>query len=174
MIPVSGGKDTADEKARTPMMARDLARLLGLFWLLLASAPSPAAAATASDMQTIGNVVVYMGVLPAEMIRSHSREHPEATMHGGVPRTSGQYHVMIALFDAKSGARIENADISARISESGLDGVVKKLEPMQIAGTVTYSNYFPMAGNGPFLIRVAIHVPGELLQTIAEFEHRHR
>jgi hypothetical protein len=126
------------------------------------------------DMKTVGNVLIYMGLLPVEMVRGHPQQHPEATMHGGVPSQSGQYHVIIALFDTKTGARIENADISARVFETGLAGEEKKLEPMQIAGTITYGNYFPMIGKGPFHVRVTIHIPGQAQPITSEFEHRHQ
>jgi hypothetical protein len=115
-----------------------------------------------------------MGLLPTEMIRGHPQEHPEATMHGGLPAGRGQYHVIIALFDVKTGARIENADVAVRVSEIGLAGEEKKLEPMQIAGTVTYGNFFSMAGNGPFRINVTIHIPGQAQEIKTEFEHKHR
>lgn len=156
------------------MGARILPGLVAFLLLLIAGVAAPAMADTGSDSKTVGNVVIYMGLLPAEMIRGHPHEHPEATMHGGAPRASGEYHVVIALFDAKSGARIENADISARVSEIGLAGEEKKLEPMQIAGTVTYGNFFPMRGNGPFRIELVIHVPGQSQEIKAAFEHRHQ
>src|SRR5512136_2529449 len=97
--------------------------LVGLFWLtlmLLVGMPGPTRADTASDSKTVGNVVIYMGLLPAEIIRGHPHDHPETTMHGGRPGGSGEYHVVIALFDAKSGARITKADAAARVSEIGL------------------------------------------------------
>lgn len=156
------------------MMARILSGLLGLALLLLAGASTPAAADTAADSKTVGNILIYMGLLPAEMIRGHAQEHPEASMHGGVPGGSGEYHVIIALFDTKTGSRIENADISARVSEIGLAGEEKKLDAMQIAGTTTYGNFFRMSGNGPFRIRLTIHIPGQTNDITAEFEHRHQ
>ena len=42
---------------------------------------SPAIAA--DYYKTAGNVAVYLGVLPAEMVQGHSPEHPEGKMHGG-------------------------------------------------------------------------------------------
>ena len=143
--------------------------------LLLTGASFPAVADTASDMKTVGNTVIYMGLLPTEMIRGrHTEDHPEAAMHGGPPSASRKYHVVIALFDSKTNSRIENADIRARVSEIGLTGEEKTLEPMQIAGTMTYGNYFSMAGKGPFRIRLTIHIPGQPQEIIAEFEHRHQ
>lgn len=156
------------------MMARILAGLLGLTLALLTGLVGPAQADTAGDSKTVGNVTIYMGLLPAEIIRGHPHDHPETTMHGGRPTASGEYHVVIALFNAKSGARIGKADITARVSEIGLAGEEKKLEPMQIAGTETYGNYFRMAGNGPFRISLTIRVPGEPQEIKVEFEHRHQ
>ena len=156
------------------MTARLLAGLFGLTLVLLAGVTGSARADTASDSKTVGNVVIYMGLLPAEIIRGHPHDHPETTMHGGRPGGSGEYHVVIALFDAKSGARIIKADVAARVSEIGLAGQEKKLEPMEIADTETYGNYFRMAGNGPFRISLTIHVPGEPQEIKVEFEHRHQ
>lgn len=158
------------------MIARIFPRLLGLALLLLSELTGPAMADTASDSKTVGNVEIYdvlikMALLPAETIRGHPKEHPEASMHGGVPGGSGQYHVGIALFDAKSGARITKADISARVSEIGLASDEKKLEPMGIAGTETYGNFFRMDGSRPFRIRLTIHLPGEPQEIRAAVEY---
>ena len=156
------------------MIVRTLQGLLRFVLLAFVIVSSPTMADTGGgDMKTVGNVLVYLGLLPTEMIRGHPQEHPEASMHGGVPSGSGQYHVIIALFDAKTGARIENADISARVFEIGLAGVEKKLESMQIAGTISYGNFFPMVGRGPFRISLTIHVPGQAQAIKTEFEHRH-
>lgn len=150
-------------------------KLLGLFMLGLAFAlaAKPTMAETGSDSQTVGNVVIYLGLLPAQMIRGHPAQHTETSMHGGKPASRGEYHVLIALFDASSGSRITNADVRARVSEIGLAGVEKKLEAMEIAGTETYGTYFPMTGNGPFRIAVVIHIPGRAEEIKALFEHRH-
>jgi hypothetical protein len=95
-------------------------------------------------------------------------------MHGGSPATSGEYHVVIALVDAKTGTRITNATVVARVAEVGLAGQEKTLQPMEIAGTETYGDYFEMAGNGPFHISVLIRLAGTSQDIKAEFEHRHQ
>jgi hypothetical protein len=111
--------------------------------------------------------------MPAEMIRGHPAEHTESSMHGGPAAASGDYHVLIALFDAKSGARITGASVTARVSEVGYEGSEKTLEPMEIAGTETYGNYFPMPGHAPVRIEVAIRLPGQSREIRAHFGHRH-
>jgi hypothetical protein len=120
------------------------------------------------------NVLIYLGVLPAAMIRGHPAGHPESLMHGGVPAGADEYHVLIALFNAKTYERISNAEVSARVSEVGLSGVEKKLEPMHIAGTTTFGNYFEMKGMGPFSIEVSVDIPGASERIKVVFEHRHQ
>jgi hypothetical protein len=64
--------------------------------------------------------------------------------------------------------------VSARVSEVGLSGEEKTLEPMDIANTITYGNYFQMKGMGPFKIEVSINVPGARDEIKVVFEHRHQ
>lgn len=156
------------------MVARVRLRLLAFVILLLASTASAAMADTGSDSKTIDNVVIYMGLLPAQMVRGHLPSHSENTMHGGIPTGKGEYHVVIALFDATTGKRISGADIRVRVREIGLSGEEKKLDPMEIAGTETYGNYFSMAGNGPFRIILMITVPGHPKEIKTEFVHKHQ
>ncbi len=155
------------------MTARIFQGLLLSSLLLFLSWSTPALA-NADDSQTVGKVVIYLGVLPAEMIRGHPAQHTESSMHGGLAAADGEYHILIALFDAKTGSRITGADVTARVSEIGLVGLEKKLQPMEIAGTETYGNYFRMAGNGPFRINLTIRVADESQEIKAEFEHRHQ
>ncbi len=103
-------------------------------------------------------VSVYFAIVPAEMVRGHPREHPEGEMHGGVP--AGENHVMAALFDEKSGERIVRAEVTARVRGGNAPDIEKRLEPMTIAGSLTYGNYFYMVGSGPYQIELRIHAPG--------------
>ncbi|WP_041558962.1 MULTISPECIES: hypothetical protein [Novosphingobium] len=142
--------------------------------LLLAVLPTPAAA-NAGYTKTVGNVLIYLGIIPAEIVRGlHSSGHTERTMHGGTPKGSDEYHVTIALFDAKTGERISRADVRARVAEIGMYGEEKELQPMEIAGTETFGNYFPMQGDGPFRIYVTIRLPGRSEAISTRFEHWHR
>lgn len=103
-------------------------------------------------------VVVYFGILPAELVRGHPPGHPESEMHGGVP--VGENHLMVALFDEKTGERITRADVTATITGPGRFRATKKLDPMVIAGSATYGNYFSMPGPGPYRIVLHIQAPG--------------
>lgn len=120
-----------------------------------------AVAAPAADTayrRVVDGVAIYFGILPAELVRGHPQEHPEGQMHGGVP--VGENHIMVALFEDKTGKRITRAEVTATITGPGNFKAEKKLEPMVIAGATTYGNYFSMLGPGPYRIVVRIRVPG--------------
>ena len=156
------------------MIKQAIGAVLALSLLLLAGLANAAVIDASEGGATVGDVQIYIGILPAQMIRGHPQAHSESSMHGGQPTASDEFHIVIALFDAKSGTRIEDADVTARVSEIGLVGAEKKLESMAIAGAVTYGNYFTMQGHGPFRISLTIHVPGRPQDVKAEFEHRHQ
>jgi hypothetical protein len=156
------------------MLARSFARVLGLALVLLSGSIAPGKA-DETNYRVTDNVLIYLGVLPANMIRGeHPSTHTESLMHGGVPAGADEYHVLIALFNTTTYERISNARVSARVSEVGLSGVEKTLEPMNIANTITYGNYFRMKGAGPFEIEVLIEVPGASKEVRVVFEHRHQ
>jgi hypothetical protein len=156
------------------MVRRKRASLGAAVLLLFLSAAGPALADSSGDSQTVGNVVIYLGLLPAPMILGHPPGHPEVSMHGGRRAGAGEYHVVVALFDARDGKRITRAEVSARVSEIGLAGQEKKARAHGIAGTVTHGNYFKMEGAGPYRISLDIHGPSEADQISAVFEHRHQ
>ena len=155
-----------------------ISQLKTLFRVAVVSiAALTASAAFAADSAThkvVHGVAIYLGVLPAEMILGHPKSHTEAEMHGGVPAGQHQQHVVVALFDQASGKRISGAKVSARVHEINLAGTQKKLEPMLIAGTVSYGNYFNMpAANNPYRIRVLIELPGVAGVIEAQFDYQH-
>ncbi len=140
--------------------------LLALLWATTAAAQAPDVA----HRRTVGGLEIYVGAVPAAIVRGHPAAHPERSMHGGRP---GRYdfHVVAAIFDAKSRKRVEDAAVSARVETPG--GVwteQKPLEPMTIAGAASYGNYFAPPGTGPFFIELTIRRPGEPLPTRARFE----
>ena len=108
--------------------------------------------------QVVDGVAVYFGMMPAELVRGHPPEHPEGQMHGGTP--VGENHIMVALFEDKTGKRITSAEVTATITGPGNFIAEKKLEPMIIAGAATFGNYFTMPGPGPYRIAVRIRTPG--------------
>jgi hypothetical protein len=126
-----------------------------------------ATAAESSYRQIVDGVAVYFGMMPAELVRGHPPEHPEGQMHGGTP--VGENHIMVALFEDKTGKRLTGAEVSARVTgEGGLD-VRKRLDSMLIAGAQSYGNYFYLPGTGPYRIDVRIRLPGAARELRATF-----
>ena len=123
--------------------------------------------------KTAGNLAVYLGVLPAEMVQGHSPEHPEGKMHGGVPSAKRQHHIVVAVFDTKDGGRVTNAEVTARVAEIGLSQTQKKLERMAIDKTISYGNYFSMGSPGPYRIEIEILRPGSTAPVKTSFEYSH-
>lgn len=110
----------------------------------------------ADTSKAVDGVEIYLGVLPAEVVLGHPLGHEERAMHGGVPARQNRYHVVVALFDADSGQRFSGARVEATVGELGAGGTRKALEPMAIANTETYGNWFTLSAPGIYRIRLAI------------------
>jgi hypothetical protein len=128
-----------------------------------------ASAPVAADVRTTDGLVVYLGVIPGAMIQGHA----EDPLHDAVPTGPHAYHVTVALFDAATGARVEDAQVDAEVTPLGLSPERRALEPMEIANTVTYGNFFTMRIRGPYRIHVSILRPGAERPATAEFTYEH-
>lgn len=123
--------------------------------------------------KVVDGMALYFVVMPAEMIRTYPKGRPEAGMHGGVPSGKHIHHVMVALFDAKSFARITDAEVKATVSEIGLAGKTKALEPFTVAEALTYGNYFDMPSQTVYRIKIEVLRPGSRKSIVAKFEYTH-
>ncbi|HEV7286353.1 MAG TPA: iron transporter [Kaistia sp.] len=134
------------------------------------------ATARADDgYQKAGGLAVYLGIVPAAVVRGHPMNHAESTMHGGPGTARHQYHLVVAVFDAQSGARVENARVSATISGLGHVGQqTVQLDPMKIENTVTYGNFVTLSGNDRYDIAVDITVPGRSRPVSVTFPSDHQ
>jgi hypothetical protein len=132
--------------------------------------PGPARAQTGTGYRVDHGIAIYYGVIPAEMLRGHPSQHPEATMHRGIPSSPHAYHVMVALFDASSLQRITGADVTANVAEVGLAGEEKKLEKFTIADAVTYGNYFEMRPKTRYRVSITVNTPRSSNAARVEFD----
>ena len=139
--------------------------------VLLAVTAGTVGASDTGQRQVVQGVEIYFGMLPSEIFHGHPKEHPEGTMHGGVPATANSYHLLVALFDRATGKRIGDAEITAWVSESDKQGAHRKLEPMLMAGVASYGNFFDMPSPGPYRIHVQIRRPGISGVIEAEFDY---
>jgi hypothetical protein len=134
---------------------------------------NPAMAAQGSETKTVGGLTVYLGVVPAELVKGPGQHSAERPMHGGSPhRSPHEYHIAVAVFDSTTNARIEDATVTAKVSGVGLSGPQKTLEPMKIADTITYGGYFNLAAD-LYTVRVTIQRPGTQ-PVVVDFKYDHR
>ena len=133
-----------------------------------------AIAADTDQAKTAGGLTVYLGVVPAEIVKGlrpgGSTERP---MHGGIPKGPHEYHIVAAVFDASSGARVSDAVVTAEVSGLGLSGSKKKLEPMQISGTTTYGGFFDLPGFDLYAVRLTVE-RGGASPAVLQFKYDHR
>jgi hypothetical protein len=146
-----------------------LVRSIATVALMLA--PFVALAMDTGQTKMADGLTVYVGALPAAMLARHAPAHPERQAHGGPPSGAHIYHIVIALFDAASGARVEDATVTARVASLGLAGTQKPLEPMRIADTITYGNYFNLPTKGPYRIDVEIARGTRTIKVAFDYEH---
>jgi hypothetical protein len=145
-------------------------RYLGVVVFCAAMLPAVVATAAHDDLyKTVDGLAVYLGVVPAEIVKGHLAGHPEQTMHGGMPSLGREYHVVAAIFDAASKARISDAAVTAQVSGLGLAGAKRRLEPMEIANTTTYGGFFNLPGRDLYTIRLEIQRPGGEQPVVVEF-----
>jgi len=130
-----------------------------------------ASVAGGEDYKVVEGMNVYLGVVPGSVIRAHPGDYP-ADVSGNAPAGSEQRYVTIALFDAKSGQRITDAVVTARVAGATQASAEKSLRPVTVAGSLTYGGYFPMAGGGAYRITVHIHRPGVPNVVETEFQHK--
>lgn len=133
-----------------------------------------AMAASSGEVKTSGGLMVYLGVVPAEIVKGPPPHSAERPMHGRIPRGPHEYHVVAAIFDAATGTRVSDASVSAQLSGVGLSGERKDLQPMQLSGTTTYGAFFSLPGRDLYTIRLAIMRPGARQPITIDFRYDHR
>ncbi len=153
-----------------------LSKLFAVSVAILGIFPGSVAAFAGDDglSKVVDGLSVYIGVVPAQIVKGHPAGHPEQTMHGGPPAGQNEYHLVTAIFDAKTGERITDATVDAQIAPLALPGSTTRLEPMQIAGTITYGGYFSAAGRGRYTIKLAILRPGTPGPIKVDFQYERR
>jgi hypothetical protein len=145
--------------------------VIALSALLWASGP---AAAQTGEPKTSGGLTVYLGVVPAGIVKGPSPRSAEKPMHGRVPRGTHEYHVVAAIFDAATNARISDASVAAQVSGLGLSGPSKKLEPMEIVGTITYGAFFHLPGRDLYTVKLTVERPSSPRPVTFQFKYDHR
>jgi len=142
--------------------------------LLAVSTGCDGAGVRPRDVQTVDGVIIYLGVMLTALISGHPIHAGErGAMHGGAPGEAGSRHVVVALFDAGTGTRIQAARVRAGVGHghAGLEPD-RDLEPMLINDVVTFGNFFPMPQAGDYRIRIEIARPDGQRTIEADFDYR--
>ncbi len=129
-----------------------------LFVCSLAIFSATASAGHFGQTKTVGGVVVYLGMVPAAVLRQHPNDYPAHEVEK-IPSGKHVHHVMLALFDYPGGARITDAVVTARVAPLALGGPTKPLDPMLVAGVLTYCNYFRISPSDTTVIQAEIRRP---------------
>ena len=117
-----------------------------------------AGVAHAQERTERAGVVLFRGLVPSAVV---SQQHAVEELHGGRPAGGGKInHLVVALFDAKTARRIENAVVRAELSESGVVAApAKYLPPMPVNGEASHGQLFGMVHDGAYRFRVTVKLP---------------
>lgn len=119
------------------------------------------------NVRHAGGMDIYFGVMAAETVQHRGAGHVEMTMHAKAELQPYAKHVMIALFDSASGARISDARVLLKVA----GGPAVVLEPMPINGAMSYGNYMALPDRGANDVRVEIVRPGAHRAAVATFTY---
>jgi hypothetical protein len=116
----------------------------------------------------VGGVVIYLGMVPAAALRQRPNVYPAHEV-SKIPSGQHVHHVMLVLFDHPGGKRITNAVVTVRVAPLALAGPTKPLDPMMVAGVLTYCNYFRISPLDTTVIRAEIRRPDTARAIHAKF-----
>ncbi len=122
--------------------------------------------------QVVNDIAIYLAVMPAEMLRGHPKEHPESDMHSQA-RIEGenQHHIVVSLFNAKNGKRLQNVTINVKVTGINFNGPIRKLELMLMGGVQSYGNFFSMPLAGTYQVELEIQQEGKSETVKAVFQY---
>ena len=147
--------------------------------LLLAAAigaAAPAGAGVVNAARTIDSTIVYLGIVPAALTRNHPGDVTGTVMHGGTTnRSIHNVHVMVAVFDRATGARIGNARVRARfLGDRGRKWSLQ-LQPMTVNAALTYGGYTNLGADEAPIVYIDVERPvARKARTVtARFEYAH-
>lgn len=95
--------------------------------------------------------LVYEGVhfaFCSEQCRERFRATPHLYVVAPGSTRRHRYHLVAALFEQESGVRITEVDVTATVTDPGMAGIRKRLEPMRISDAITFRSLRQATGDG--------------------------
>lgn len=120
--------------------------------------------------KSIDGIDIYMGITHANLSGQDLSAQQMVKIHG---LRGKKHHVTVALFDGKTGQRITDAKVIARIGEMGLSSNRKKLKQERFGEAVSYGRDFYLSKEGPYWIDLKIKRSGLKQATVTRFEWNH-
>jgi len=111
--------------------------------------------------QRVDGMNIYLDIFPLPLAQK------DKNMHGGVTDEKDNYHIVVTLFDIKSGKRIMNASVQASVEPLDKKYQTKDLEPMY--GELSYGNYFTMHKAIHYNVKVEIQRANSKLRSVVMF-----
>lgn len=151
--------------------------------LAFALAATPSSAGVVDGVKTVDDLTIYLGVVPAAIVRGHQAEL-NAAVRAGLPRSSAHnLHIVAAVFNKTSGARLENIQVRARILEvrARVHGTRPRswtvpLQPMRVNGALTFGAFTNLGSWQDATISIDVIRPSRSPRhrmTTAQFEYTH-
>ncbi len=107
--------------------------------------------------QTADGLTVYLGVVPAAIVRGHAKAHVETKMHGGTPlANSHSIHLVAAVFNSANGIRRSDVRVIARIHGRGNKRWAVPPTSMRINGANSFGGYTSLGQNDDVMISIDV------------------
>lgn len=155
----------------------NLINLIAVFTVFLLSVSGATGAENSARHALSGSYQVYLGVVPGNRITKEPYlVDRDISLHGGIESLgASDYHVMVAIFDKNTNARIKDATVIAKIEKKGImssDEAVLPMEKMITSGTVTYGNFYNLKKNTEYEIELKIYRPRQSGYEEVEFAYK--
>ena len=124
---------------------------------------------TDPNHKIVDGIDIYLGIVRAEHLHELPKDSPERSMHGGIPKGSGYYHLNVSLFDEKSHAPITDAQVQMHFNWPGLSSPPIELEPMLMGGS--FGQYVKPQPGTLYVINLSIKRP-ESRTVETKFQHK--
>ena len=144
--------------------------------LVLASLSGPATAGVRQSSQTVDDLTVYLGIVPAAITRGHRTEHAGEAGAGAPLRSVHDIHLIAAVFSKNSGERVRNVSVSATFQGERGRAWTMPMRPMTVNGALTYGGFTSMGTNMNATVAVIVERPSRTRRqraTVARFEYDH-
>ena len=144
--------------------------------LALALAPASASAGVVDGVRTVDDLTIYLGIVPAAIVRAHPPAHEERRMHGGGSAGLHEVHLLVAVFSRATGDRLRDVRVIARLHGTNANRWTVPLRPMTVNGVLTFGGYTSLGLEDDVMVSVDIVRANRTLRTAtttAQFEYRH-